>query len=42
MVVSAETGSERVEGRFSPGKEVRRMLTVEEGMLGRCTLKILV
>ena len=41
MVVSAETGSERVEGRFSPGKEVRRMLTVEEGMLDRCTLKIL-
>jgi hypothetical protein len=42
MVVSAETGIERVEGRFSPGKEVRRMLTVEEGILDRRALKILV
>jgi hypothetical protein len=41
MVVSAETGSERVDGRFSPGKEVRRTLTVEEGMLDGCTLKML-
>jgi hypothetical protein len=39
MEVSAGTGSERVDGRFSPRKEVRRMLTVDEGMLDWCASK---
>lgn len=34
MVVDGR-GSERVDGRFRPGKEVRRTLTVDKAMIGQ-------
>ena len=33
IVVSEGRGRERVDGRLSPGKEVRRTLTVDEAMV---------
>jgi hypothetical protein len=35
IVVSAGSGRARVEGRLSPGKDVKRMLTVGEAILDR-------
>lgn len=37
MVIEEETGSESVDGRFSPGKEVRRTFIVGEAMVVVCT-----
>jgi len=34
MVVAAGSGSERVDGRFRPGKDVKRTLTTCEAMVG--------
>lgn len=33
MVVAADKGSDRVGGRFNPGKDVNNMLTVWEAMM---------
>lgn len=43
MVVSAGRGSERVEGRFSPGKDVKKTFNVDgKSMIDVCWLRRLV